>query len=40
MPAVAGMSNAGRPCLPTRVKVALLYLKHTFNKRNEYLIQR
>lgn len=39
---VAGgaISNAGRPRLPTRLLVALLYLKHTFNESDEDVIQR
>jgi transposase, IS5 family len=36
----AGISNAGRPRLPTRLMVALLYLKHAFNESDEDLIQR
>jgi len=36
----AGISNAGRPCLPTRSLVALLYLKHAFNESDEDVIQR
>ncbi|PVE44441.1 IS5/IS1182 family transposase [Limnohabitans planktonicus II-D5] len=36
----AGVSNAGRPRLPTRLMVALLYLKHAFNESDEDLIQR
>ena len=35
-----GVSNAGRPCLPTRLMVALLYLKHAFNESDEDVIQR
>jgi len=34
------ISNAGRPRLPTRLMVALLYLKHTFNESDEDVIQR
>jgi transposase, IS5 family len=39
---VAGgsISNAGRPRLPTRLMVALLYLKHAFNESDEDVIQR
>ena len=33
-------SNAGRPRLPTRLMVALLYLKHAFNESDEDVIQR
>jgi IS5 family transposase len=35
-----GVSNAGRPRLPTRLMVALLYLKHAFNENDEDVIQR
>ena len=35
-----GVSNAGRPRLPTRLMVGLLYLKHAFNERDEDVIQR
>ena len=35
-----GISNAGRPRLPTRLMVALLYLKHAFNESDEALIER
>jgi transposase, IS5 family len=35
-----GVSNAGRPRLPTRLMVALLYLKHAFNESDEDVIQR
>ena len=35
-----GISNAGRPRLPTRLMVALLYLKHAFNESDEGVIQR
>jgi IS5 family transposase len=35
-----GTSNAGRPCLPTRLMVAVLYLKHAFNESDEEVIQR
>lgn len=34
-----GVSNAGRPRLPTRLMVALLYLKHAFNESDEEVIQ-
>ena len=33
----AGLSNAGRPRLPIRLMVALLYLKHAFNLSDEEL---
>ena len=36
----AGVSNAGRPRLPTRLMVSLLYLKHAFNESDEDVIQR
>ena len=36
----AGQSNAGRPRLPMRVMVALLYLKHAFNLSDEELCER
>jgi hypothetical protein len=35
----AGLSNAGRARLPTRLMVALLYLKHAFNLSDEELCQ-
>jgi len=35
-----GISNAGRPRLPTRLMVAQLYLKHAFNQSDEDVIQR
>jgi IS5 family transposase len=36
----AGVSNAGRPRLPTRLMVSLLYLKHAFNDCDEDVVQR
>jgi transposase, IS5 family len=41
-PAVAGAgrSNAGRPRLPIRLMVSLLYLKHSFNLSDEEVAQR
>jgi IS5 family transposase len=36
----AGVSNAGRPRLPIRLMVALLYLKHAFNLSDEELVER
>jgi IS5 family transposase len=33
-------SSAGRPRLPNRLVVALLYLKHAFNESDEELIER
>jgi IS5 family transposase len=35
-----GVFNALRPRLPTRLMVALLYLKHVFNENDEDVIQR
>lgn len=35
-----GISNAGRPRLPIRLMVALLYLKHAFNLSDEELVER
>lgn len=40
-PAVAGRkSNAGRPRLPLRIMIALLYLKHAFNESDEGVVER
>ena len=36
----AGVSAAGRPCLPIRLMVALLYLKHAYNESDESLVER
>jgi hypothetical protein len=36
----AGVSNAGRPRLPLRLMVSLLYLKHAFNLSDEELVER
>jgi IS5 family transposase len=36
----AGVSKAGRPCLPTSLMVSLLHLKNAFNESGEDLIQR
>lgn len=36
----AGVSNAGRPRMPLRLMVSLLYLKHAFNESDESLVQR
>ena len=33
-----GVSNAGRPRLPMRLMVSLLYLKHTYNLSDEELV--
>ena len=35
-----GVSNAGRPRLPIRLMVALLYLKHAYNESDESVVQR
>ena len=37
---VARASNAGRPRVPLRVMIALLYLKHAFNESDEGVVQR
>ena len=36
----AGASNAGRPRLPLRLMISLLYLKHAFDESDEALAQR
>ena len=36
----AGISKAGRPRLPLRLMVSLLYLKHAFNESDEALVER
>ncbi len=36
----AGVNNAGRPKLPIRLMVSLLYLKHSFNLSDEELVVR
>jgi IS5 family transposase len=36
----AGKSNAGRPRLPIRLMVSLLYLKHAFNESDEGVVER
>jgi IS5 family transposase len=33
-------SNAGRPRVPLRIMIALLYLKHTFNESDEGVVER
>lgn len=38
--AVARASNAGRPRVPLRVMVSLLYLKHAFNESDEGVVER
>ena len=35
-----GVSKAGRPRLPFRLMVSLLYLKHAFNESDEGLVER
>lgn len=35
-----GASNAGRPRVPLRIMIALLYLKHAFNESDEALVAR
>jgi IS5 family transposase len=40
-PAVVGRkSNAGRPRVPLRIMISLLYLKHAFNESDEGVVQR
>lgn len=36
----ARSSNAGRPRVPLRVMISLLYLKHAFNESDEGVVQR
>ena len=36
----AGISPAGRPRLPLRLMISLLYLKHAFNESDESVVQR
>lgn len=36
----AGVSNRGRPRLPIRLMVALLYLKHAYNESDESVVER
>ena len=36
----AGVSKAGRPRLPMRLMISLLYLKHAFNESDEALVER
>lgn len=36
----AGVSSAGRPRLPVRLMVSLLYLKHAYNESDESLVER
>ena len=35
-----GLSKAGRPRLPLRLMVSLLYLKHAFNESDEGVVER
>ena len=37
---VARLSNAGRPRVPLRTMIALLYLKHAFNESDEGVVER
>lgn len=37
---VARLSNAGRPRVPLRIMIALLYLKHAFNESDEGVVER
>ena len=37
---VAVASNAGRPRMPLRIMIALLYLKHAFNESDEGVVER
>lgn len=39
-PVGGGVSNAGRPRLPLRLMIGLLYLKHAFNESDEGLVAR
>ena len=36
----AGVSHAGRPRLPIRLMVSLLYLKHAYNESDESVVER
>jgi IS5 family transposase len=36
----SGVSNVGRPRSPIRLMVSLLYLKHSYNERDESLVER
>jgi IS5 family transposase len=36
----AGVSPAGRPRLPLRLMISLLYLKHAFNESDEGVVER
>ncbi len=38
--AAGGVSRAGRPRLPIRLMVSLLYLKHAFNESDESVCER
>ncbi len=35
-----GVSKPGRPCLPLRLMISLLYLKHAFNESDEGVVER
>ena len=37
---VAPRSNAGRPRVPLRIMIALVYLKHAFNESDEGVVER
>ena len=37
---VAGSSKAGRPRVPLRIMIALLYLKHAFDESDEGVVER
>jgi transposase, IS5 family len=39
-PVGGGDSAAGRPCLPTRLMLSLLYLKHAYNLSDEAVVER
>ncbi len=36
----AGVSNRGRPRLPVRLMMALMYLKHAYNESDESVVER
>jgi IS5 family transposase len=37
---VAVASHAGRPCVPLRIMISFLYLKHAFNESDEGMVER
>lgn len=39
-PVIGRKSNAGRPRIPLRIMISLLYLKHAFNESDESVVQR